>query len=74
FSSKGNIRPQTISDAAKRAVFNVKVHNLQATLTQQQQQIETLSMQLKEHAAQIQKVNAQLEMNKPAAKAIVNKP
>jgi uncharacterized coiled-coil protein SlyX len=55
-------------------VFNVKVHNLQATLTQQQQQIETLSTQLKEHAVQIQKVNAQLELSEPAAKAIVNKP
>jgi hypothetical protein len=32
-----------------------------------------LTAQLKEQAAQIQKVNAQLEMNKPAAKVVVNK-
>ncbi len=40
----------------------------------QQQQIQTLTAQLKENAAQIQKANAQLEMNKPAAKVVVNKP
>ena len=53
-------------------MFNLKVQNLRATATQQQQQIETLTAQLKEHATQIQKVNAQLEMNKPATK--VSKP
>jgi hypothetical protein len=46
---------------------------LEATLTQQQQQIETPTAQLKEQAAQIQKVNAQIEMRKPAAKMHVNK-
>ena len=66
FSPKGGIRPQAIPDAAaKQAMFNLKVQNLRATATQQQQQIETLTAQLKEHATQIQKVNAQLEMNKP---------
>ena len=74
FSPKGGIRPQAIPDAAKQAMFNLKVQNLQATATQQQQQIETLTAQLKEQAAQIQKVNAQLEMRKPATKVIVNKP
>jgi hypothetical protein len=74
FSPKGGIRPQAIPDAAKQAMFNLKVQNLRATATQQQQQIETLTAQLKEHATQIQKVNAQLEMNKPATKVIVNKP
>ncbi len=73
FSTNG-IRPQAIPDAAKQAMLNVKVQNLQATATQQQQQIETLTAQLKEQAAQIQKVNAQLKMNKPATKVIANKP
>src|SRR5215470_6854893 len=73
FSPKG-IRPQAIPDAAKQTMLNRKVQNLQSTVTQQQQQIETLTAQLKEHAAQIQKVNAQLEMRKPAPKVIVNKP
>src|SRR5438093_10073281 len=73
FSPKG-IRPQAIPDAAKQAMLNRKVKGLQATITQQQKQIETLTAQLKEQTTQIQKVNAQLEMNKPAAKMIVNKP
>src|SRR6184192_3670311 len=73
FSPKG-IRPQAIPDAAKQAMLNLKVQNLQATITQQQQQIETLTAQLKEQTAQIQKVNDQLEMNKPTTKMIVNKP
>ena len=50
------------------------LESLQATITQQQQQIETLTAQLKEQAAQIQKASAQLEMNKPTAKVVVNKP
>jgi hypothetical protein len=75
FSPKGGIRPQAIPDAAtKQAMFNLKVKKLQATITLQEQQIETLTAQLKEQTAQIQKVNAQLEMNKPATKVIVNKP
>jgi uncharacterized coiled-coil protein SlyX len=51
-----------------------KVEKLEATVAQQQKQIETLAAQLKEQAAQIQKVSAQLEMSKPAAKVVVNKP
>ena len=73
FSPKG-IRPQAIPDAAKQAMLDRTVESLQATITQQQQQIETLTAQLKEQAAQIQKANAQLEMSKPATKVVVNKP
>jgi uncharacterized coiled-coil protein SlyX len=51
-----------------------KVEKLEATVAQQQKQIETLTAQLKEQSAQIQKVSAQVEMNKPAAKVVVNKP
>lgn len=36
--------------------------------------VERLTAQLKEQATQIQKVSAQLEMSKPAAKLVVNKP
>src|SRR6267154_3032682 len=53
FSPKGGIRPQAIPDAAKQAKFNLKVQNLQATITQNQQQIETLTAHLKEQTAQI---------------------
>jgi hypothetical protein len=47
---------------------------LRATVTQQQKQIETLTAQLKENAAQIQKASDQLEMSKPTARVVVNKP
>ena len=68
------ILPQAIPDAAKQAVLDLKVQNLRATVSQQQQQIETLTAQLKENNALIQKANAELEMNKPAAKVVANKP
>jgi uncharacterized coiled-coil protein SlyX len=51
-----------------------KVEKLEATVARQQKQIETLTAQLKEQATQIQKVSAQLEMSKPAAKVVLNKP
>jgi hypothetical protein len=73
FSPKGT-RPQAIPDAAKQAMLNRKVQSLQATITQNQKQLETLTAQLKEQAAQIQRVNAQLEMRKPETKVILNKP
>src|SRR6266446_2569912 len=73
FSSKGSIRPQAISDAAKQAMLDRTVESLQATIAQNQQQIEMLTAQLKEQATQIQRVNAQIEMRKPAAKMVVDK-
>jgi trimeric autotransporter adhesin len=51
-----------------------KVEQLQATVARQQKGMEILTAQLKEQAAQIQKVSAQLEMREPAAKVVVNKP
>jgi Chaperone of endosialidase len=48
-----------------------KVQNLEATVAQQQKGMEVLTAQLKEQAAQIQKVSAQLEMAKPATKVAV---
>src|SRR5205809_5647333 len=40
FSPKGGIRPQAIPDAAKQAMLDQTVESLQATITQQQNQIE----------------------------------
>ena len=51
-----------------------KVEELQATVTQQAKGMEVLTAQLREQAAQIQKVSAQLEVNKPAPQVVVNKP
>jgi hypothetical protein len=50
-----------------------KVEDLQATVAQQQKGMEILTAQLKEQAAQIQKVSAQVEMTKPATKTVANK-
>jgi hypothetical protein len=51
-----------------------KVEQLQATVAQQQKGMDVLTAQLKEQAAQIQKVSAHVEMSKPAPQVVVNKP
>jgi hypothetical protein len=48
-----------------------KVQDLEITVAQQQKGMEVLTAQLKEQAAQIQKVSAQVEMAKPATKVAV---
>src|SRR5438046_1159537 len=50
------------------------IAELKSTVAQQKKGMEVLTAQLKEQAAQIQKVSAQLEVNKPASKVVVNKP
>jgi hypothetical protein len=47
---------------------------LEATVERQQKGMEVLTAQLKEQAAQIQKVSAQLEVNKSAPHVVANKP
>ena len=59
---------------ASRAALNLKVQKLQATLAQQQQEIEVLTTRLKANTSEIQKANAQLEVDRPAAEVVVNKP
>src|SRR5438477_1248547 len=73
FSPKGNIRPQAIPDAAKQAILNRIIESLQATVTQNQKQIEGLTAQVKEQATQIQKVNEQLEIGELAARVVMDK-
>jgi hypothetical protein len=51
-----------------------KVQNLEVTVAQQQKGMEVLTAQLKEQAAQIQKVSAQLEVNKAAPQVVTNQP
>jgi hypothetical protein len=51
-----------------------KVQGLEATVAQQQKGMEVLTAQLKEQAAQIQKVSAQLEVSKPAPQVVASKP
>jgi len=51
-----------------------KVDEQQATISALKNEVQTVVAQLKDQAAQIQKVSAQLEVSKPAAKVVVNKP
>ena len=51
-----------------------KVQGLEVTVAQQQKGMEVLTAQLKEQAAQIQKVSAQVEVSKPASQIVANKP
>jgi hypothetical protein len=68
------VQSRAVPDAGKQAMLNLEVQSLEAGISQQQQEIEILIAQIKEQTAQIQKVNARLEMNQSAAKIIVNKP
>jgi len=47
------------------------IAELKSTVALQQKGMEVLTAQLKEQATQIQKVSAQLEVNKPATKVAV---
>jgi hypothetical protein len=49
------------------------ITELKSTVAQQQKGMEVLTAQVKEQAAQIQKVSAQVELNKPASRAVANK-
>jgi hypothetical protein len=50
-----------------------KVQELEANDLEQQKEIKALIAIVKEQAAQIQKVSAQLEASKPAPKVVANK-
>ena len=49
-------------------------NEFEATVAQQQKEIQTLTGQLKEQAAQIQKVSAQLELSQAAPQTVLNNP
>jgi hypothetical protein len=57
----------------RQTMLNDKVEKLQATVAQQQTQIETLTTQLREQAEQIQKVSAQLEIIRPTPRVVENR-
>jgi hypothetical protein len=66
-------QPRMRPQPAHQAMLNDKVGKLEATVSQQQKQIETLTAQLKEQAEQIHKVSAQLEMVRPAPRVVENR-
>ena len=49
------------------------IADLKSTVALQKKEMQVLTAQLKEQAAQIQKVSAQLEASKPAPKVVANK-
>jgi hypothetical protein len=51
-----------------------KVEEQQASISQLKGEMQTMVVQLKEQAAQIQKVSAQLQVSKPAPQVVVTKP
>jgi septal ring factor EnvC (AmiA/AmiB activator) len=69
-----NAVPERYLEDGRQAMLNLKVEKLQAAVAQQDKQVATLTAQLKEQAAQIQKVSAQLEVSKPAPRIVTNKP
>jgi uncharacterized protein involved in exopolysaccharide biosynthesis len=48
--------------------------DFQTMSAQQQEEIRVLRVQLREQAAQIQKVSVQVEVSNPAPKVVINKP
>ena len=67
-------QPQRPAGPQHQAMLNDKVDKLEVVVQLQQKMIGTLTAQLKEQAAQIQKVSAELEMSKPAPQVVTNKP
>ena len=63
-----------LKDHRKVEQQGATIRDLRSTVAQQQKQMEILTAQLKEQAAQIQKVSAQLETSKPAPQVVVNTP
>jgi len=63
---QGQPKASHVSEDGRQAVLNLKVKELQATVAQQQKQIEALTTGL-------QKMSAQIEVNKPAPQVVVNK-
>ena len=59
--------------ATPQAMLN-ESRNQQKRIAELEGTVERLAAMVKEQGAQIQKVSAQLEVNKPAAKVVVNKP
>jgi hypothetical protein len=76
-----NGKPETVRYEAVNAMLlneflkeHRKVEELEATVAQQQKGMEILTAQLKEQAAQIQKVSTQPEAGRSAPQVVLNNP
>jgi septal ring factor EnvC (AmiA/AmiB activator) len=65
---------QEASIAQLKSTVAKQQKDFETTAAKQQREIQVLTAQLKEQAAQIQKVSAQLEMSKPAPQIVRNNP
>ena len=63
-------KPQAMLDESLKQ--QKRIAELEAIVERQQKGMEVLTAQLKEQAAQIQKVSVQLELNKPAPQSVLN--
>jgi uncharacterized coiled-coil protein SlyX len=63
-----------LKEHKKVAEQQANIAELKSTVAQQQKGMEVLTAQIKEQAAQIQKVSARLEVDKPAAKVVLKNP
>ena len=73
-------KPKTVRYEAINAMLlneflkeHKKVQEQEATIAQLTNEMQTVVAQLKEQAAQVQKVSAQVELNKPALQTVANK-
>ena len=64
---------EVLEEHTKLEEQEATIADLKSTVALQQKGMEVLTAQLKEQAAQIQKVSARLEMSKPAPHVVVNK-
>jgi hypothetical protein len=64
---------ETIAELSSHATKEEAARiELKSTVAQQQKAMEVFTAQLKEQAAQIQRVSAELELNKPAPQTVLN--
>jgi septal ring factor EnvC (AmiA/AmiB activator) len=63
---------EVLKEAAKVEEQQASIAELKTIIAQQKKGMEVLTAQLKEQAAQIQKVSAQLELSKPAPQTVLS--
>ena len=66
------VEQQATTIAQQRKDFQASITKLEATVAQQQKGMEVLTATLKEQAAQIKKVSAQVEMSRSAPQTVLN--
>jgi hypothetical protein len=68
------VQEQQATIAKLKSTVALQRKDFEAIAEQQQREIQALTAGFKEQAAQVQKVSAQLELNKPAPRTVLNNP